>query len=203
MSIRRQKSYGEMSRDERSVVFDYALNTLLMDVMDEIDLSRFNATIPKSVFKEILDLIRQGADPNTIAPRSGMTPLLVSFFYNDVFPLTQILRMGANPNLGTNEDYPTPITGAFRIGVTRLQNSADPQRVINNNLQQLKLLLEAGANPNIATSTGVYLMDNSFTPLLDEVADTLCSYRRSEPEVVSYILQVIQLLLNSGANPVV
>lgn len=87
-------------------------------------------------------LLQQGADPNGVGYDSG-TPLMAAVNYQLVEGARLLLKYGADVNLASE------LTGETSLHVAALRGFA------KGSTECVKLLLEAGANPNVHTKNGV------------------------------------------------
>ncbi|KAH7029565.1 ankyrin repeat-containing domain protein [Microdochium trichocladiopsis] len=144
--------------------------------------------ISRKCSQKVIDLLLDyDADPN-LKSRKGESPLFEAINAGRVDTVTSLLDHGANPNLPGPKHMLWPAihqTGCLRVLLAR---GADykkapgimEQAASTNNLDSVRVLLEAGVDPN-AKKDGVY------TPLCTSIRDDL-------PEI-------FHLLLAKGADP--
>lgn len=105
-------------------------HTPLCNAAAEGDLSRLNT------------LLAIGADPNRMDSRAA-SPLYLAAQSRHAGACQQLLRRGANPDIGSMEEGASPLIGALRSGA--------PQGTLGAIVTEL---LTAGANPQLADATG-------------------------------------------------
>lgn len=134
--------------------------------------------------EQILRLIQEGVDTNAV-DSDGNTALLPSVYWGRVETVKILLQHGANPNK-SEEDSPwmTPLLAAIRyIEATRVNyssNGLDSKDGEAVQIEIMKLLLQAGADPNLTKDCC------KLTPLMVAVD--------------SHSIGAIELLLNAGAR---
>lgn len=146
-------------------------------------------------------MLEHGADPNAYDDESS-TPLVIAACQNDLQAVKMLLDYGGDPTVGTDRDGGTILHGMASRANTEMfllmfQHGADMyldaedcdgttpliHACDDNNLDAVKILLEAGANPNQKTSW------MHLTPLLAAALHT------------SEHTEIIKLLIEHGAHP--
>eukprot|EP00903_Cladosiphon_okamuranus_P010267 g9721.t1 len=139
----------------------------------------------KNVFGAVTDWVddyktrKSGYGPPYYAEYGGDLPRDCNRIGADLLEVDELLRNGANPNIGHPEDQGlTPIHFAARFG----------------NVELLKMLKRAGGDPNITNVLGL-------TPLSYSCAFKLSLSSKSEDSWERQQISAITWLLDHGANP--
>lgn len=146
------------------------------------------SAIDKKTPKKLVDLLLEyGAEVNAKS-REGKTALFEAITSNRVDLVTALLERGADPNLPGPKHPLWPSTYNAPVLKVLLAHGANSKKAPGNmelaaslnNIESVRLLLEAGVDPN-AKKDGVY------TPLCTSIRD-------DRPDI-------FQLLLSNGADP--
>lgn len=161
-----------------------------------------NETAPKSALTPLLIgtamgrakvvslLLDKGADPNVVAA-NGFTPLhYAARRKGAVGIVTALLKHGAKPNVRLKQKRPTTVSpnGIVMQGATPLAMAADI-----NNIDAVKALVEAGADPLITTESGT-------SPLMLAAGGGTDVVRSRTPAERAVSIQTVKYLVEHGAD---
>jgi uncharacterized protein len=123
-------------------------------------------------------LLSKGADPNKQTNENGAAVLAGLCYVNQTECVRLLLAHGADPNRGRDESMETPLHHA-------LAGKAD--------IEVIRLLIQAGANPNAKTRPGIYSANfYGSTPTRGETPLHRAASFAS--------IEIVRLLLQSGAD---
>ncbi|KAM4524025.1 ankyrin repeat domain-containing protein 61-like [Odontesthes bonariensis] len=114
-------------------------------------------------------LISYGADVDAVCS-NGMTPLHMAagILHKDI--IVSLIRQGADINMGKRQSGNTPLHLAVMAMAT---NTA---KTLDDDLSCISELLEQGANPDIATKTGMTPLHEACRMGIEELVDLLLRY---------------------------
>ena len=160
-------------------------------------------------------LIKANADPNIPCNSENMTPLCAACVLGNLKLVKILLNSKANPNYHNNELHPV-LCGAIESNCLEivdilLKANANPDSRVGNkmttplhyaclrrNLDIIKSLLRAKANPNVQDISG----DTPLTiaVLADEISIPLTWHDHTAPRNIN-VYQIVDALLEAGADP--
>jgi tetratricopeptide (TPR) repeat protein len=193
-----ERFFGECGRENINDTLAPEFSWFQPTVLYFITVKKASAMI-KDLPKMIRFLIENGADPN-IPAADGSTMLWnqTNDCYTDTGILQLLLELGANPNIASYDDnlgdiYPLQNCLFAVYGDDYDEEKENWLPYTQANIEKAKLLLEHGADPNLASS----LMSN-LPPLMLAI---MFGKGNDEKDNENKILPLIDLLLAKGANP--
>jgi ankyrin repeat protein len=145
------------------------------------------------------ELLKRGANPNIANTMDGRTPLFIAIKNNDLATINALLKAGANPNVADRRQTvlefaigevgtdPLIIQSLLRAGATPT-NEALEDAFDHDAIEIMRMLLAAGANPNMMVELPAWNGEPDEIPLLLRAV-------RGRKHVV------VRILLAAGADP--
>jgi len=159
------------------------------DVMPKSGLTPLLIASAMGRTKVVTLLLDKGADPDTVAA-NGFTPLhYAAKKKNAVAIVTALLAHGAKPNVRLNQKKPSETPNGVSLqGATPLALAADI-----NNLDAVKALIAAGADPLITTEKGT-------SPLMLAAGAGTDVVRSRSPAERAVAIQTVTFLVDQGSD---
>lgn len=132
----------------------------------------FEASTP-----EIVELLMQNGATLNVVSTKGRTPLDSALQTNNLGVTKILIKYGADVNFKNDQDFFRTMTQWVLCEVVPNHETRGTEKIISTAEEILKVLLEAGANPNQQSVSGTTVLHTAITKKLTSIVKLLLEYK--------------------------